>query len=566
MADVLELEGANVFRVRAYRNAARTVEELPEAVDAVVHADPRRLTELPGIGQDLAGKIREIVLTGGLQALKDVERHAPQGAVTLMQVPGLGPKRAKALCEALKVRSLADLARAARRGRVRSVKGFGEKTEQKILQELQTRTVEAPRMLRSVAAQYADSLLGYLRDLPGVSRAEVAGSFRRCRETVADLDVLVLCDQHHGGAVTEQFVLYPEVEHVLAHGPTKSSVRLRCGLQVDLRVLPEECYGAALHYFTGSKAHNIAVRRLGQQRGLKINEYGIFSGARRVGGIEESEIYDAVGLPWIAPELREDRGEIDAAREGKLPRLIEPADIRGDLHVHTTSSDGRDTLTEMAAAAEAMGYEYLAIADHTPALKMVRGLDAAGFRRQMRQIDRLNARLRKLTVLKGAEVDIHPDGSLDLKDADLEALDVVLVAIHSKFDLPPEQQTRRMLRALGQPAVDILAHPTGRLIGRRAGLSFDFEQVCKAAADHGVFLEVNGQPERLDLDDTAARSAIGRGLTLVISTDAHSTAELRFMRWGVDQARRAWAQSANVANALSLKNLLKLFHRARKRA
>jgi DNA polymerase (family 10) len=394
-----------------------------------------------------------------------------------------------------------------------------------------------------------------------VQRAEIAGSYRRRRDTVGDLDILVTC--HRGTPVVPAFVGYPEVEQVLAEGPTRASVRLRSGLQVDLRVLAEASFGAGLYYFTGSKPHNIAVRRLGQQRGLRINEYGVWRGTRRVAGRTEKEVFAAVGLPWIPPELREDRGEIEAAAEGHLPSLVELSDIRGDLQAHTTDSDGRDSLADMARAAEELGYEYLAITDHTQAVRVTGGLDRAGFRRQMKRIDRLNGSLRKLTVLKGAEVDIHPDGSLDLDDATLEALDLVVVSVHSAFDLPERDQTRRVLRAIRHPAVDVLAHPTSRLIGRRGALRLDLEQLARVAAEEGVLLEVNAQPDRLDLDDVAVRAALGAGATLVISTDAHAVAELGFMRWGVDQARRGWAERERIANTRPLAALLKLLRRGR---
>ncbi|HEX5830299.1 MAG TPA: DNA polymerase/3'-5' exonuclease PolX [Gemmatimonadaceae bacterium] len=560
IAELLEIEGANPFRVRAYRGAARTVEELPEPV-ATLAADPARLTELPGIGEDLAGKIVQITRTGTLPMLGELEHEAPRGAAELMRVPGLGPKRAKALCERLGIRSLGGLERAARMGRIRALPGFGEKTERKILDELAARGAEEHRMLRSVAAQYAEALLAYVRALDGVRRAEIAGSYRRCRETVGDLDILVCCAPRT--PVVAHFCGHHEVARVLARGPTRASVRLRSGLQVDLRVLAERSFGAGLHYFTGSKAHNIAVRRLGQQRGLKINEYGVFHGERWTGGRDEADVFAAVELPWIPPELREDRGELDAARDGTLPHLVELGDIRGDLQMHTTDSDGRDTLDAMAEAAEALGYEYLAITDHSPSVRIAGGLDRAGFRRQMRRIERLNAKRRSLTILAGAEVDILADGSLDLDDDTLAALDLVVVSLHSRLELPVAEQTRRVLRALEHPSVDILAHPTGRLIGRRRGAALDLDTVCRAAVRHGVMLEVNGQPERLDLDDVAARAAVAHGVRLVIDTDAHATAELRFMRWGVDQARRGWVTAAHVANTLRLAKLRPLLHGAR---
>jgi DNA polymerase (family X) len=562
VADLLEIQDANPFRVRAYRTAARTVEELPEPIDALAQQGIERLDALPGIGEDLAGKIQEIVRSGTLTLLTELERTVPRGTPELMHVPGLGPKRARVLVEHLKIRSLDELQRAAEAGRIHTLPGFGAKTEQKILHELEARRTDERRIGRSVAAQYGESLLGYLRALPGVQQAEIAGSYRRCRDTVGDLDVLV--SGGRGAEVIERFLAYPEVAEVLARGPTKASVRLRSGLQVDLRVLKEASFGAGLHYFTGSKAHNIAVRRRGQQRGLKINEYGVYRGGKRIAGRTEEEVFAAVELPWIPPELREDRGELEAAREHRLPQLVELTDIRGDLQLHTRDSDGRNTLEEMAEAAEARGYEYMAVTDHSAAVRIARGMDAAGFRRQMKRIERLNRRLQKLTVLKGAEVDIRANGSLDLPDALLEKLDLVLIAAHSKLELPAREQTRRLVKALQHPSVDVLGHPTGRLLGRRRGMSFDLDEVIRAAADHGVLLEVDAQPDRLDLDELGCCAAIEHGVRLVISTDAHAVAELRFMRWGVEQARRGWAEKDDIANTRPLGELLKLLHRGRR--
>ncbi len=558
MAELLEVEGANTFRIRAYRNAARVIEEHTEPIAELLAHDGGKLQELPGIGADLAAKIEEIVRTGSLRALKQARREAPKGAVELMRVPGIGPSRARLLAEELGIRSVAGLEKAAKAGKIRKLSGFGAASEQKILAELAARAGGERRVARATAAQYGEAMLAYLRAFNGVKRAEIAGSFRRGRETVGDLDILVEC--RDGQAVSDHFVAYPEVREVLAHGPTKASVVLRSGLQIDLRVLDAKSYGAGLYYFTGSKAHNIAVRRLGQQRGLKINEYGIFRGKQQLGGRDEVDVFKAVGLPFIPPELREDRGEIEAARRKALPTLVALDDIRGDLQMHSTDSDGRVSLEEMAETAEAMGYEYIAITDHGPMLRMVQGLDDAGFRRQRKKIDKLNARLRTLTVLAGAEVDIHPDGKLDLKDDTLAALDIVLVALHAKFDLEPAKQTERVLKALSHPNVDVFAHPTGRLINGRRGAQFDLDRVVGAAVDHGVLLEVNAQPERLDLDDVSVRAAIGAGARIIIDTDAHSPAELRFMRWGVDQARRGWAEKVDVANTRPLSRFLKLLH------
>ncbi|MBS1240921.1 MAG: hypothetical protein H6R40_348, partial [Gemmatimonadetes bacterium] len=461
VADLLEIGEANPFRIRAYRNAARVVESCPESIRDLAAEDGDRLEQLPGIGTDLAAKILEIATTGALPLLTDLRRHTPKGALELMSVPNLGPKRTRRLQEELHIRGLADLERAARAGKVRALHGFGEQTERRLLKELESLRGSRGRTLRSVAADAAEPFLEWLRSMPGVTQAEIAGSFRRRLETVGDLDLLVTARART--PVVTHFVNYPDVRRVLAQGPTRASVRLRSGLQVDLRVLPDVSYGSGLYYFTGSKAHNISLRRRAQEQGLKINEYGVFRGQRRIAGRTEEEVLGAVGLPWIPPELREDRGEFAAAEHGHLPRLVELAAIRGDLQCHTTDSDGRDSLEEMAQAAARLGYEYLAVTDHTPAVRVVGGMDRAGFRRQMKRIDRLNARQKSLTILKGAEVDILADGSLDLDDDTLSALDLVVVSLHSRLTLPERAQTRRVCRALAHPSVDIFGHPSARL-------------------------------------------------------------------------------------------------------
>jgi DNA polymerase (family X) len=554
VADQLELSRANQFRIRAYRNAARTVEESGRSIASIARAAPKELEELPGIGADLVGKITQIVRSGALPMLATLERRAPKGATELMHVPGIGPRKARVLARRLHVRSLEGLKRAAREGRIHRLPGFGARTEQRILTELAASMLSDRRWLRARAAQYGEPLLAYMRGATGVTQAEIAGSFRRCRETVGDLDMLV--ESEDGRGAVQHFLSYPEVRRVTAHGTTRAAVQLAGGLNVDLRVLPPASYGAALHYFTGSKAHNIAIRALGRAAGLKINEYGVHRGAKRIGGREEREVFEAVGLPWIPPELREARGEIDAARARKLPRLVDLRQIRGDLQMHTTASDGRNSLEEMAEAAQELGYEYIAITDHTPTVRIAGGLDRAGFRRQMKRIDRLNGKLRRLTILKGAEVDVHADGSLDLDDEMLATFDIVIVSLHSSLALPPAQQTKRVARALRNRFVNLLAHPTARLISKRQGARFDLDEVCRVAASEGVVLEINAQPDRLDLDDIAARRAVELGASLAIDTDAHSVDELRFMRWGVDQARRGWVERRRVVNTLSLDTLL----------
>jgi DNA polymerase (family 10) len=561
LADMLEIEGANPFRVRAYRNAARTAESHPDPLSDLAREHPEQLPALPGIGDDLADKIVEIVATGRLRMLEEAGRRLPRGLPALMRLPGLGPKKVKALFQELGVQTAAELGQALRQGRVAELKGFGPKTEARLEAALAEHRGEAPRMTLAVASQYGEALLEWLRESHGLGQVEIAGSFRRRKDTVGDLDILVTAKER--GPVVERFVGYPECDEILAQGPTRAAIRLRSGLQVDLRVLEPESYGAGLYYFTGSKAHNIAIRRMAQQRGLKINEYGVWRGKRRIAGKTEEEVAAAVGLPLIPPELREDRGELAAAAAGTLPKLITLDQIRGDLQSHTTGSDGRDTLADMASAAEALGYEYFAVTDHTPAVRVVGGLDREGFRRQRAAIERRNGKSSRLTLLAGAEVDILSDGSLDLDDETLDGLDLVVVSLHSALTLPRREQTRRVVRALSHPAVDVFGHPTARLLGRRPPVELDLEEVYRVAADRGVILEVNAQPDRLDLDDVAVQGALNHGVRLAISTDAHATAELRFMRWGVDQARRGWATAESVVNTRPLSALLPLLHRAR---
>jgi DNA polymerase (family 10) len=485
IADLLEIEGGNPFRIRAYRNAAREVLSLGTPL-ADMAAQGRDLTELPGIGADLAGKIMEILATGTCRTLTQIQRRVPPQLVELLKLPGLGPKRVKTLYEKLRIDSVADLAAAARAGNVRALPGFGAKTEEKLVAALAAQAGRASRMKLAVAAQYAEPLCARLAAVPGARHAVIAGSYRRCRESVGDIDILVT--GRDTAAIMAAFTRYDEVAQVLAAGPTRATVMLRCGLQADLRAVPDGSFGAALHYFTGSKAHNIEIRRLGQKRGLKINEYGVFRGPRRVAGETETSVFDAVGLPFIAPELRENRGEIEAARAGKLPRLVTLDDLRGDLHAHTRATDGRHSLREMAEAARAHGFSYLAITEHSRRLTMVHGLDPRRLRRQMAEIDELNARLEGITLLKGIEVDILEDGRLDLPDEVLSELDLVIGAVHSNFTLSRAKQTTRILKAMDRPHFSILAHPVGRLIGSREGYEVDMLRIVRAAKARGCFL------------------------------------------------------------------------------
>jgi DNA polymerase (family 10) len=558
LADLLEIEGANPFRVRAYRRAARTIEDLPRSAAEMLEAG-EDLTELPGIGADLAGKIAEFVNTHRLAVLDEAKAELPAGLVEITGVPGIGPKRARLLYDKLRIRSLADLRKAAEAGKLAGLAGFGAKSEAKLRAELKKKREAAHRFRLDTAEDFAGPLLEHLKRSKGVLQATAAGSYRRRRETVGDLDIIVAA--RGGTDVMDRLVAYDEVDEVAAKGETRATVVLRSGLQVDVRVVPEESYGAALHYFTGSKAHNIAIRKMGLERGLKINEYGVFRGQRRIAGESEESVYAQVKLPYIEPELREDRGEIAAAARGKLPKLIERTDIRGDLHVHTTESDGKNTLAEMAQAAQALGYQYLAITEHSQHATVARGLDARRLARQIKAIDRLNGKLKGLRVLKSCEVDILADGTLDLDDAILAELDLTVCAIHYKFDLTEAQQTGRVLRAMDNRHFNILAHPTGRLLEERAPYPIDMEKILRAARERGCFVELNAHPTRLDIDDHVCRLAKDLGLKVSLGTDAHSVDGLRAMRFGIGQARRGWLEAGDVLNTRPLHELEKLFAR-----
>lgn len=558
IADLLEIQGANPFRIRAYRNAARILGDLPQEARTLVQKGDN-LTRLPGIGTDLAAKIGEIITTGHCSLLERLRRELPPAVTELLKIPGLGPKRVKALYHDLDVQTVEQLQRAAQDGRIRALHGFGEKTEQNILQAVQAHASQSQRFKLATAAQYAETLRAFLQAIPGVLQVTVAGSFRRMRETVGDLDILVSAAPD--SPVIRRFTSYDEVAEVFSAGETRASILLKCGMQVDLRVVAQESYGAALHYFTGSKAHNIAVRRIAQQLGLKVNEYGVFRGAKRIAGDSEEAVYRAVGLPYIPPELREDRGEIEAARAGRLPQLVELADLRGDLHAHTTASDGHDSLRAMALAAKALGLEYLAITEHSRRLTVAHGLDPQQLAKHCDEIDRLNAQLDGITLLKGIEVDILEDGSLDLPDAVLARLDLVVGAVHSRFDLSRARQTGRILRAMDHPHFTLLAHPSGRLIERRAPYDVDMLRIIRHAKQRGCFLELNAHPERLDLLDSHCQSAREEGVLVSIDSDAHSTFDFANLKYGVGQARRGWLEKTDVLNTRPLAALRKLLRR-----
>jgi DNA polymerase (family 10) len=552
MADLLALQEENPFRIRAYRRAAQVIRGLRRELTELVERG-EDLDALPGIGPDLAAKITELVKTGRSKAVERLRRQVPPGLVELLRMPGLGPKRVRALFQDLKVRDRDSLARAVASGKVSKLRGFGPKLIERLGSDLRVEQHVERRWLRSVAAQYAEPLARYLRRARSVKDVVIAGSYRRGRETVGDIDLLVCSTD--AAAVVKALRAYDEVARWTASGEKRLTIVLRSGLQVDVRISDPDCYGAALHYFTGSKAHNIHIRRMARDRGLKINEYGVFRGTRMVAGDTEESVFATVRLPWIPPEIREDQGEIEAAGGGRLPALVTRKDLRGDLHSHTNASDGSESLKAMAQAARGVGLEYLAITDHSRYLGVVKGQDARRLRRQMEAIDQLNGKLDGITLLKGAEVDILDDGKLALPDDVLAELDVVIGAVHSHFDLSEQKQTTRVLRAMEHRAFTILSHPLTRLIGERPAVALDLERICRAAKSRPCFLELDAQPLRLDLDEVHCRMAREHGVLVSIASDAHAGAQFENLEYGVVQARRGWLSAGDVLNSRRLSEL-----------
>jgi DNA polymerase (family 10) len=546
IGDLLEIKGENPFKIRAYRNAAETIAHLGESV-AAMSPDARRA--VPGIGKDLAARLGELIDTGAIPYHRSLLEEFPPTILDLLRLQGVGPKTVALLYHGLGVRTLEDLEAAARAGRIRSLKGMGAKKETQILKALEERQRVAGRRLLAEATEAAAALVAALREHAADAEIHPVGSLRRGCETCGDIDIVAAGAPR---SLMEAFTGYRLVERVLAHGETKSSVLLWGGFQADLRLVPRESLGAAQQYFTGSKAHNIALRDRAIGRGYKLNEYGLFrtDDDERVAGETEAGIYTALGLEFVPPELRENRGEMAAAEARTLPRLIALESLRGDLHMHTTASDGRADVETMARAARAAGREYIAITDHSQSLAMANGLDEQRALAHAAHVRSLNGRIEGLTVLAGIECDIRPDGTMDLADDCLAQLDIVIASVHSAFTQDESQMTDRLLRAIANPWVDILAHPTGRLILKRDGYRFDVERVFAAAAAAGVAVEINSQVDRLDLDDTHARLAQSRGVKLIIDSDAHSPAALANLRWGAMVARRAWLEDRDVLNTL----------------
>lgn len=555
LADLLEIQSANPFRIRAYRNAARTISGLAETLADSVTAG-RNLTELPGIGADLARQIEEIISTGQHTGLQELKQQVPSGVLDMLRIPGIGPKKAAVFFQQLGLTTLDQLKAACEAGQIAKIKGFGAKTEASILQNISMAAEHVARISIADARAAAEAIVDDLRQLPEVSACEAAGSCRRRRETCGDLDVLAVAND--SSIPMDRLAAHPLVETVLQRGETKQRVRLKTGVELDLRVVPEESFGAAMQYFTGSKEHNVELRHRAKELGLKVNEYGVFRGDEQIAGRTEADVYKSLGLPWIPPELRENRREFAWADANQLPELVQISDIRGDLHMHTTASDGAGTIEEMALAAKARGLSYIAITDHSKRVSMANGLDAARLREHWQNIRRIREQLSGIEILCGIECDILEDAQMDLPDDVLAEADIVVAVLHYGLRQPREQIMKRLLAAIRNPHVDIIGHCTGRMIGRREGADINFTELLNAAADHQVMLEINAHPSRLDLDDIHAAAAKDHGIPIVISTDSHSVNGYEVLQYGVDQARRAGLTKHDIANTRSLAEFRKL--------
>ena len=543
VADMLEILGENFFRVRAYQNAARIVADYPEPLESLA---AEQIDDIPGIGADLAGKIVALVKTGHLDLHRELQGKVPAGLLELRTIRGLGPKRIKILADIVKVTDRASLKRAAEAGALRGVRGLGKKLEEQVLAALVEQSEPPPtRILYAEAQRMVGELLSHLKLCGGIEAIEAAGSFRRRRDTVGDLDLLVA--SNNAAPIMDRFIAFPGVASILGKGETKSSVVLSDGLQVDLRVVEPHCFAAALMYFTGSKAHNVHLRRIAQSKGMLLNEYGLFAGDNPLAANDEESLYRALGLDYVPPELREDRGEVEAAQEHRLPRLIAREDLRGDLHSHSTWTDGRASIEEMAQAAKAAGLEYFALTDHSQRLAMARGLDAARLREQWHEIETASRKVG-IPILRGVEVDILEDGSLDLPDSILAELDWVVASVHSKLEMDSHAMTDRIVTAIRNRNVDVLGHPSGRLLNQRNASQFDLDEILHVAREEGCALEVDSQPARLDLNDSACIAAKHAGVKLVVDSDAHHPSHFAHLALGINQARRGWLEAGDVLN------------------
>ncbi len=550
MLDILE---DNRFKIRAYRNAARNLSELGDDVETI--AERSQLEEIPGIGKDLGLKIKEYIETNKITYYEELKKKAPEELVALLGIQGLGPKTLAKLFKELKVRNLDDLQKAIEGDEILELEGMGEKKVQDIKRGIQIFKESVKRTPLGIVLPIAETLISEIGKIPGTEGTVAAGSLRRMRETIGDIDILTKADD--GQNVIKAFTELPFVKEVLASGGTKGSIIIKNGVQVDLRVVSPESYGAALHYFTGSKAHNVKLRTIALKKGFKINEYGIFRDQEKLAGETEKEIYSILGIDWIPPEIREDKGEIEASFEGRLPDLVELSDIKGDLHTHTKWSDGKSSIEEMALKAKELGYEYIAITDHSPSSRIAGGLSVEKLYEKKKEIEAVRKRLKGIKVLMGSEVDIKSDGSLDYPDEVLKDLDVVVASVHSGFKMDRETMTTRIVKALQNPFVHVLGHPTGRLIGERDPYDVDIDRVIRTAKEFGKSLEVNSFYSRLDLNNINVKKAVDIGVKIVISTDSHHADNLGMMRLGVATARRGWAEKKDVLNTLGYDELRK---------
>jgi len=551
----LEMQGVQ-FKPRAYEKVAYALEALEEPVlELYKRGGIKALREIPGVGEAIAEKIEEVIKTGKMKYYEELKQELPVDVRGLTAIEGVGPKIVKLLYDQLRIKTVADLEHAARVGKVRKLPHLGEKMEQKILRGIEFLKQGSGRFPIGSVLPLILEMEGRLRGLAEVQEVVVAGSVRRRKETIGDADILAISRKPE--KVMDFFVAMPEVMHIHGKGTTKTMIKLKNGMDVDLRVVPAESFGAALNYFTGSKDHNVALRRIAQEKGLKLNEYGLFRGEKRIAGRTEEDIYQALGLSYVPPELRENQGEIEAAGKGELPDLVGYDDLRGDLQTQTTWTDGSNSIEEMAEEAERLGLQYIAITDHTKGLAMTGGADEKKLLKQMAAIDKVNGSLKGITVLKGAEVNINKDGTLDIEDGVLARLDVVGIAVHSHFNLPRQEMTERIRRAMRNPHADILFHPTGRVIQKREAYDVDMDALIQTAKETGTVLEIDAYPDRLDLKDEHIRKAVAAGVKLVIDSDAHSIHHLRLTEFGVAQARRGWAEKKDVVNTRPLKEFLR---------
>ncbi|MFP8489783.1 DNA polymerase/3'-5' exonuclease PolX [Gracilimonas sp. Q87] len=554
-ADLLEIEGADEFRVRSYRQAARSIDNLTIKLTEKVE-EGKDLTSFSDIGESIAEKIEEIVKTGSLQQLEEIKKRVPEELSELLNLEGIGPERAKELYEELDIDTVDDLKEAVKNEKLRELEGFGKKLEEKTRKSLERQRDQESRSLLARAEEYAEPLLDYLRKCEEADEIKIAGSYRRHKETVGDIDILATGSDED--AISNHFTNFEDVKDVIKKGEKRTSVHLNSGLQVDLAVLSKKSYGAALLYFTGSKSHGIQLRERALDQDLKVNEYGVFkqSSDKPIASKTEKEVYEALDLEWIPPELRENRGEIEAAENGSLPDLITLDDVKGDLHMHTNYTDGNASIKEMAEAAHELGHQYIAITDHSERVNVAGGLNADELKKQLDEIEKTDQEVEGIRILKGAEVDILEDGSLDLHDDILEQLDLCICSVHYHLNMKSEKQTERILKAMDNPYFDILGHPTGRLLQEREGMEFDMDAIMNKALDKDIIFEINASPERLDLDDRNCKAAKERGLKMAISTDSHSIGELHHIKYGVYQARRGWLEAENVINTLDADELL----------